>query len=117
MKKYAIILPLLALPLLAYAAPFSGLSDYITAAGNIVRQGTLVLAGLALLVFFYGLMKFIFAGANGKVEGKNFMIWGVIALFVMVSVWGIVRFLQNEFLPGADFSAPPGLGGTGGIRI
>jgi hypothetical protein len=25
------------------------------------------------------------------------MIWGIVALFVMVSVWGLVRFIGNAF--------------------
>jgi hypothetical protein len=29
--------------------------------------------------------------------GKSFMIWGLIALFVMVSIWGLVGVLSNTF--------------------
>ena len=58
-----------------------------------------VIAALALLVFFYGLAKFIAkVGGDKKAisEGRNLMIWGLIALFVMVSVWGILRFAYND---------------------
>ncbi|MEK7143703.1 MAG: hypothetical protein AAB756_02635, partial [Patescibacteria group bacterium] len=30
-------------------------------------------------------------------EGKQFMIWAVIALFVMISVWGLVGVLADAF--------------------
>ena len=30
-----------------------------------------------------------------KETGKQIMIWGIIALFVMVSVWGLVNVLSN----------------------
>ena len=66
-----------------------------------------LVAAIALLVFFWGLVKFISTtSAEGKAEGKSFMIWGVIALFVMVSVWGLVRFIQGEVLSGVDMSNP-----------
>ena len=53
---------------------------------------------IALLVFLWGLMRFIFnLGSEAKTEeGKNLMIWGVISLFVMVAVWGLVRFIQSN---------------------
>jgi hypothetical protein len=31
-----------------------------------------------------------------KEKAKNVMLWGLVALFVMVSVWGIVYFLQSD---------------------
>lgn len=30
-------------------------------------------------------------------QGKQYMIWGIIALFVMVSIWGLVAILTNTF--------------------
>lgn len=68
-----------------------------------------IVSGLALLAFLWGLSKFIFnvqGDAKAVAEGKNLMIWGVIALFIMVSVWGLVSFLSNEFGLGADLVLP-----------
>jgi hypothetical protein len=51
---------------------------------------------LALLGFFWGLARYLFAGTDeGKVAGKQIMVWGIVALFVMASVWGLVAFIQN----------------------
>ena len=51
----------------------------------------------ALLFFFWGLAKFILAAGDpaAKEVGKNIMIWGIIALFVMASVWGITTILAE----------------------
>ena len=51
----------------------------------------------ALLFFFWGLAKFIMAAGDpaAKEQGKNIMIWGIIALFVMASVWGITTILAQ----------------------
>ena len=47
--------------------------------------------------------KFILAAGSeeGRKEGRNIMIWGIIALFVIVSVWGLVQVLNNTFLGGS----------------
>jgi hypothetical protein len=61
---------------------------------------------LAVLFFFYGIVKYIWSVGAGKEEGKKIMVWGVVALFVMSSIWGIIRFFQSEIL-----------GGTGGTNM
>lgn len=66
--------------------------------------GTLFMSG-AVVAFFYGLARFILGlrGGEPKViaNGKEFMIWALTALFVMFSVYGIVRFFQG-FVPGLN---------------
>jgi hypothetical protein len=53
---------------------------------------------LAILFFFYGLAIYILhAGDPDKAsEGKSIMIWGILALFVMTSIYGIIGFLQRS---------------------
>ena len=63
----------------------------------LMRTAVPVIAGLALLVFIWGLVKFISrVGGDEKAvtEGKKLMIWGLIALFIMISIWGILRFFS-----------------------
>ncbi len=49
---------------------------------------------LALIYFFVGLAKYILAaGDEEKGAGRGIMINGVIALFVMASVWGLVTLV------------------------
>jgi hypothetical protein len=61
-----------------------------------------LLAGAALLVFFWGLAKFIHnAGSeSAREEAKNVMFWGIIALFVMFSIWGIISFFMSDLFGG-----------------
>ena len=73
--------------------------ELINSVGRLVNSLVVIVIALAVLAFFWGLAKFIFnvSGDEKSVEeGKRIMIWGVIALFVMVSVWGIIRFVQGE---------------------
>ena len=53
---------------------------------------------LAIVVFFWGLIKYLFGdGSEGKTKGLQIMLMGVVTIFVMVSIWGIIRLLQSTF--------------------
>ncbi len=66
--------------------------------GNLVELAIPIVVGLALLGFFWGLARYIFSQGNEKstMEGKKVMLYGLVALFVMVSVWGIIGFFQRD---------------------
>lgn len=112
MKNLAKILPVIALSFPTVAFAQGRILFLVQDLRFIIDLLIVVVGGIALLVFFWGLVKFIYsASAEGKSEGKGFMLWGVVALFVMVSVWGLVNFIQRELLPGTDFGDPrlPGI--------
>lgn len=54
---------------------------------------------LAITAFFWGIALFILNTDDEKKreEGKKWMFWSLIALFVMLTVWGIVGILVNTF--------------------
>lgn len=52
---------------------------------------------LAIVVFFWGLIQYLMGGMESKAEGLQKMLMGVVAIFVMVSIWGIIRLLQSTF--------------------
>ena len=84
----------LALPLLAGAASlFDTLSLFNTFLNALIG----LFITLAIVVFFWGLIKYLWAQGEDKTEGLSIMFYGVIAIFVMVSIWGIIRLLQNTF--------------------
>src|SRR3989344_4770138 len=94
MKK--VILGVLAFaPALAFAQTLSNIETFVTSVGRVVGIALPIVVAIALLVFFWGLVKFIFAQGNeeAKVEAKKIMLWGLVAMFVMVAVWGLVRFI------------------------
>ncbi len=80
--------------------PPTNFGQFINIFLDLIQTVIPVVAGLALLIFFWGLFKFIFRVGSGDEkavgEGKNLMIWGLIALFIMVSVWGILRFVYTD---------------------
>ena len=57
------------------------------------------MAAIAFLVFVWGVARFIrSAGSESELkDSKNLLIWGIIGLFVLVTIWGIITFLRGEF--------------------
>lgn len=77
---------------------FKETADNLT--NNVLTSAGTLLMTAAFVVFFYGVVIFIYQRAMGKdgndlKKGKEFMVWGLIALFVMVSVWGIIKLAQG----------------------
>lgn len=98
MKRFIIGISALVLPAVAFAAePLNNVSNLIGSIGTIINKTLPILVALALLFFFYGLVRFILSGGDesAKVSAKHTMLWGIVALFVMVSVWGLVSFLGD----------------------
>ena len=54
---------------------------------------------IAVIYFFWGLGQYIIMSESEekKVAGRDKMIYGIIALFVMVSVWGLVGIVGGTF--------------------
>jgi hypothetical protein len=74
----------------------NNLQSLIRFAGDILNMLIPLLIAAALVAFFWGLVRYVWGGGSeGHDQGRNIMIAGIVALFVMVSVWGIVRLAQN----------------------
>lgn len=72
----------------------------------LINPAILLVFSAGFLLFLWGLVVFIFkigAGGDNK-EGKDHMLWGLIGMLVMVSVYGIIAVLSNTFGLGLDVS-------------
>ena len=65
---------------------------------NLIEQLSVIAFSGALLVFFWGLVKFILHAGSSEdhKKGISLMTWGLVAFFVLVSIFAIVSFLQNS---------------------
>lgn len=61
----------------------------------IVIPAVEILFLIAIFIFIWGVFKLISnAGDSGaREEGKNTIIWSVVGMFIMVSVYGIIRLI------------------------
>jgi len=66
---------------------------------TLVKDVVPLLFTLAVVGFIWGMIQFYLNPDNEekKKNGKTFMLWGIIALFVMISMWGLVGVLGNTF--------------------
>lgn len=99
----------MAFPLIASAQNAQGI---ITTIRGMVDQLIPLALAVALLVFFWGLIKYIWGAAGGeaKQQGQSIMTAGIVGLFLMVSIWGIVGIIANTFgVQTGTRQAPPSI--------
>ncbi|MBP9668891.1 MAG: hypothetical protein KBE09_01220 [Candidatus Pacebacteria bacterium] len=84
-------------PVLASAA---GLADTLNLVQGFLSALVPMIITIAIIVFFWGLVKYLMEVGDKKSEGLQIMMYGIIALFVMVSIWGIIKLLQATFKVG-----------------
>jgi phosphotransferase system glucose/maltose/N-acetylglucosamine-specific IIC component len=69
---------------------------------NIMRIVIPLLVTAALLIFIYGVVKYVIAkNADDTKEARNIIVRGLIGLFVILSIWGLVGVIQSTFGIGA----------------
>ena len=66
---------------------------------DILEPAMDLLIAAAVILFLYGVIKYVYSGDNEekRKEAKNYIVYGIIGLFVMVSVWGLVNLLVGTF--------------------
>ena len=120
MKKILLSTGIFLTPVMVFAQAnpnVQNVQNFFDQVGALLTSLLPILVTLAVVLFFWGLAVFIFSAGNedGRERGKQIMIWGVIALFIIVSIWGIVAFLGNLFGIEQGGSAPvPNVGAPGG---
>ncbi len=105
--KYIIGLVSVVAPTIVLAAD---LGDTIDTISGLIASLIPLVIGIAVVVFIWGILKYVVAkDEDSQKEARSVMIYGIIVLFVMVAVWGLVDLLANTLGVDAD-------GSTGGIR-
>lgn len=86
------------LPLSTFAAA-STIQDVLRNLNLPLQLATTLVVMLALLLFFWGLAMYVFGSSNDEKRKKGIpmMIWGIVAIFIMLSIFGIINMLQATF--------------------
>lgn len=87
---------MMALPFVAGA--ISDIDGVIDTANDILGAIIPIVIAVAVVIFLIGVLNYVRAGADEddkKKQARGLMIFGIIALFVMVSVWGLVNVLSG----------------------
>lgn len=95
------------------SADTSTLKGIIDSFAEIIGQSLVTLLfGMALAAFIWGVIRMVIAAGdqNKREEGKKWLVWGILGMFVIVGLWGIVGFLSSTFGIGLGGTAnPPGV--------
>ena len=79
------------------ALTFSGLANQIV---TLLNSATFTLIALALVVYFWNVASGIYKASHGDATEqtalRSYLYLGVGIIFVMVSIWGIVKLLQTS---------------------
>jgi hypothetical protein len=69
------------------------------------------LMALTVLAIVWGIFRYIASGdeEEKREEGKRFVVYGIVGLFIMVSIWGLVNLLKGSFNLTASPPAVPTL--------
>ena len=118
MKKlmfYTMLFSLLLVPSFSLAQGVTVSNDFVTCNGlssdsklaDLFDYGTCIISNsiipllfaLAVVLFVWGVVQYVINDGEEakKAKGKQFMIWGIVGLAVMISVWGLVNILTNTF--------------------
>ncbi len=96
MKRFVIPALLLA-PMVTFAQAFANVETFLADVGALIDTVLPLLMGLAVVGIFWGLMLWVFAAgdADKRKKGVHYMVLAIVALAVMVSVWGLVNWLVD----------------------
>jgi hypothetical protein len=99
-KNLAFIAAALALPLVTFAQAItsvqSGAQFIIT---QINSTAVPLLFSLGFIVFIFGIFQYFILSRGDEEKqqtGRNFMIYGLLGFFLMLSVWGLVNVLTGS---------------------
>lgn len=81
------------------------LQNFVT---HIINPAILLIFTAGFFLFVWGLVQFmrnLDKGSENE-DGKRHMLWGIVGMFIMASVWGIIMLLDQTFNLGAFQGTP-----------
>jgi len=110
---YIALLVAVVLPQTAVAAAAKNFSELAGELVNILNLATLTLIIAGFVVYFWGISVNILKFEDDPEKRKAYFFWGLLVLFVMVSIWGIIGLLQNTLFGGTIFNPSAGADSPG----
>ncbi|MDQ3245000.1 MAG: pilin [bacterium] len=77
---------------------YAGVDDFIHNVNRLILNPLIgLMFAVALVFFFYGVVEFLWNADNeeARTMGKKHMLWGIVGLFIMMSVWGILQLVLD----------------------
>ncbi|MEI8249219.1 MAG: hypothetical protein WCG07_01860 [Candidatus Taylorbacteria bacterium] len=105
MKKTIVTLIALA-PSLVFAQAITDVNSLTYKLTNLGNTAIQILIAFAVIWIIYNVVRYIMKADNPEARGPigSAILWGIVGLFVILSIWGLVRILSNTFR--TDSTAP-----------
>jgi len=87
----------------------------------IINPLIVLLFALAVVFFIYGLAEYLLSPDNEEIRktSKSHMLWGIIGMFIMIAVFGIMGLILNtlgekniQVYPSGDYTIKENIGGS-----
>ena len=76
----------------------TGIGGLLTWFSGLLTLAVPLIISLAVVWFLVTIFQYVVAGnEEAKAKAKTHIIWGIVGLFIMVSVWGLVRVISSTF--------------------
>ncbi len=96
-------------PLFAFATTYGGggVAGLLDLFKSLLNLAFPILISLAVVYFIFEVFRYTIAGdEEAKGKAKSGIIWGIVGIFVMVSIWGLVGILSATLGPAGGTGAP-----------
>ncbi len=104
-----VLLPVLALAQGTNTFGTNRINNILTGFKSLVNTALIVLSGVAVLVFIYGIIRYVLSAndAEKRKEARGYMIYGVVAFAIIAGLYGLSNALLDFF----------GIGSGGSLTI
>ena len=106
-RPFLFTLVTLLLPGVAFASAASTFSQLVNQLVSYLNFGAVTLITLAIVIYFLGISQNLFKINSGESRANmtTYIFWGLVAIFMMVSIWGIVSLVQNTIFGNSGSSS------------
>lgn len=72
--------------------------SFLNKVNSVILNPIITLAfAIATIYFIYGIVLFIGADGKDREKGRNSIMWGLVGMFIMFSVYGIINLILKTF--------------------
>ncbi len=98
----SVALLLISFPLPTRAAQVYDFGSLVALFIGMIKSLVPLVVGLTLLYFMWGIFQLVRSNSeDSRKEAVGVITYGIVSLFVMVSVWGLVSILTSTFFGGS----------------
>lgn len=91
-------------------SPITNVNNLTTRLLGMGNTFTYLLVALAVIYIVWNVVQYFIKAESDRAESGKAIVWGIVGLFIIVSIWGLVNILTNTFKTTPTDQAIPNLG-------